>query len=94
MDLHQLWRRGRERWPEVDLAEERFAELARDVVAKSAEESAEPADDGELYLACAFAGGVEAAGRVLASDYLPAVKRRLARMGLRAAEIDEVGQRV
>lgn len=94
MDLHQLWRRGVETWPEVDLAEERFAELAREVVAKSAGESAEPVDAGELYLACACADGVQAAGRVLARDYLPAVKRRLARMGLAAADIDEVGQRV
>ena len=94
MDLHELWRRGREAWPEVDLAEARFAELAREVVAKSAEESGEPVDAGELYLACACADGVQAAGLVLARDYLPAVKRRLARMGLAAADIDEVGQRV
>ena len=94
MDLQQLWRRGSETWPEVELAEARFAELAGEVVAKSTGESAEPIDAGELYLACACAAGVQAAGLVLARDYLPAVKRRLARMGLGAADIDEVGQRV
>jgi RNA polymerase sigma-70 factor (ECF subfamily) len=90
MDLHELWLRGREAWPEVELAEERFAELARDVVAAASE----TVDAGEVYLACACADGVEAAGRVLARDYLPAVKRRLAKMGLAPADIDEVGQRM
>ncbi len=89
MDLHQLWQQGREAWPEVELAEERFAELAREVVA-----GAETVDAGEVYLACACAAGLEAGGRVLARDYLPAVKRRLAKMGLAPADIDEVGQRV
>jgi len=90
MDLHELWAGGRAAWPEVELAEERFAELAADVVAAAGE----TVDAGEVYLACACAAGVEAAGRVLARDYLPAVKRRLAKMGLAAADIDEVGQRV
>lgn len=94
MDLHQLWRRGRETWPEVDVGETRFSELVREVVARSAGDAAEAVDAGELYLACGCADGVEAAGRVLARDYLPAVKRRLARMGLAPADIDEVGQRV
>lgn len=90
MDLHQLWRDGREAWPEVELAEPRFAALAGEVVAAAAD----PVDARELYLACACADGVPAAGMVLARDYLPAVKRRLAKMGLAAADIDEVGQRV
>lgn len=94
MDLHELWRRGREACPEVDLAEDRFAELAADAVAKATGDDPGPAAAGELYLACACADGVQAAGRVLARDYLTAVKRRLGRMGLTPADIDEVGQRV
>lgn len=95
MDLLELWRRGRETWPEIDLAEARFAELVGELVVTTSEgEKAEAVDAGELYLACACVEGLEAGGRVLARDYLPAVKRRLARMGLPAADIDEVGQRV
>lgn len=94
MDLHQLWLRGREARPEVDLAEARFAELARDVLATQAGDPAESVDAGELYLACACADGHPAAGAILARDYLPAVKRRLGRMGLVAADVDEVAQQV
>jgi RNA polymerase sigma-70 factor, ECF subfamily len=94
MDLHELWRRGREACPEVELAEARFAELAGAAVAKATGEEPGPVAAGELYLACACADGVEAAGRVLSRDYLTAVKRRLGRMGLAPADIDEVAQRV
>jgi RNA polymerase sigma-70 factor (ECF subfamily) len=86
MDTHELWGRGREAWPEVDLSEERFAELARDLP------DDEKGEAPELYLACAWVAGLASAGQVMARDYLPPLRRRLARMRLAANEIDEVVQ--
>jgi RNA polymerase sigma-70 factor (ECF subfamily) len=88
MDLREVWARGREAWPEVDLSEERFAELTRELPAGDAGE--EP----ELYLACAWVDGLASAGQVMARDYLPPLRRRLAKMRLAAHEIDEVVQQV
>ena len=87
MDLGELWDRGRQAWPEVDLSEERFAEVVRDLPPGDGEEAA-----AELYLACAWVAGLASAGQVMARDYLPPLRRRLARMGLAAGEIDEVVQ--
>ena len=87
MDLGELWERGRHAWPEVDLSEETFAELLRGLPPGDGEEAA-----AELYLACAWVAGLASAGQVMARDYVPPLRRRLARMGLAAGEIDEVVQ--
>jgi RNA polymerase sigma-70 factor (ECF subfamily) len=87
MDLRELWDRGRQAWPEVDLSEERFAELLGDLPPGDAGEAA-----AELYLACAWVDGLASAGQVMARDHFPPLRRRLARMGLAASEIDEVLQ--
>jgi RNA polymerase sigma-70 factor, ECF subfamily len=88
MDPQEIWRHGRQTWPEIDLSGERFAELTRDLPAD------EPWDAAELYLACAWIDGKDSAGQILARDYLPPLRRRLARMRLAANEIDEVVQQV
>ena len=87
MDLRELWDRGRQTWPEVDLSEERFAELLRDLPS-----GGDAGEAAELYLACAWVDGLASAGQVMARDYLSPLRRRLARMGLAASEIDEVVQ--
>lgn len=89
MDLRELWDRGRQAWPEVDLSEERFAELVRDLPTDDEGEAAV-----ELYLACAWVAGLASAGQVMARDRFPPLRRRLARMGLAASEIDEVLQQM
>jgi len=86
MDRREVWGRGREAWPEIDLSEERFAELTRELPEEDAGEAA------ELYLACAWVAGLASAGEVMARDYLPPLRRRLAKMRLAAHEIDEVVQ--
>jgi RNA polymerase sigma-70 factor (ECF subfamily) len=86
MDLRELWDRGRHAWPEIELSEERLSELLRNLPAADAGEAA------ELFLACGWVDGMASAGQVMARDYLPPLRRRLARMGLAASEIDEVVQ--
>jgi RNA polymerase sigma-70 factor (ECF subfamily) len=88
MDPQELWRRGRQTWPEVDLPQERLAELVREIPPGESDDAA------ELYLACAWVDGVASAGQVMARDYLPPLRRRLGKMGLATSEIDEVVQQV
>src|SRR5262245_36697800 len=63
MDLRELWGRGRETWPEVDLSEEAFVELTRELPPE------DPGEAAELYLACAWVAGLASAGQVMARDY-------------------------
>lgn len=86
MDVSDLIRRGRARWPRLELPETLLAEHLAD------RPDAEHAED--LYLACACAAGIDAALAAFEAEHLSQVHVFLGRMKPTRAVVDEVKQRL
>jgi RNA polymerase sigma-70 factor, ECF subfamily len=83
-----LYRRGREAWPDVELAEETFAAHVARV--------GEPALDfaGDLYLACALAEGSKVAMEKFEASYLRELEGGFAKVNATAEERAEARQQL
>lgn len=93
-DLQPLIERGAQAFPDIELAPERFHSfLARHLSPDSLEGALlDQLHAHELYLVCAYGMGDRAAHRILESEYLPGVRRALARLRATDDAIEEVLQ--
>jgi len=89
VDLAELIRRGREKWPQIEIADALVADHFLDKLEAGSGEMLHAED---LFLACACAAGVEAALAVLEADYLSQVHVFLGRMKPIRTLIDDVKQ--
>lgn len=92
--IRDLYRRGAEAWPGIQVDPVAFAELAREKLSDDPDEELPSLSAADLYLACGCASGDRAALAAFEARYMSQLPAALARLRLDRAALDEVLQTV